>query len=160
MTENICITTTSAEKTLNCGRVLGKLIDRPLFIALTGDLGSGKTVLIQGLAQGLGIPPEHPVTSPTYTLVNEYDGRLPLFHVDLYRLSGPDDTIDLGLADIISGGGVTAIEWSERLDGGDFSPDIAIDIAATGETDRRISIFFYGTGIENLVEGMKHFLQQ
>lgn len=160
MTEKICITTTSAEETLDCGRALGKLIDRPLFIALTGDLGSGKTVLIQGLAQGLGIPPETPVTSPTYTLVNEYNGRLPLFHIDLYRLTGPDDTIDLGLADIIAGGGVTAIEWSERLRGGDFSPDIAIDIAATGETDRIISIFFYGTGTENLVEGMKHFSQQ
>lgn len=160
MTKNICITTASAEETLDCGRTLGELIDRPIFIALTGDLGSGKTVLVKGLAQGLGIPPEYPVTSPTYTLINEYDGRLPLFHVDLYRLSGPEDTTDLGLTDIISGRGVTAIEWAERLHGGDFSPDIVIDIAATGETDRRVSIFFYGTGTENLVEGMKHFSQQ
>ncbi len=160
MTEKVNITTTSTEKTFALGRALGELIDRPLFIALTGDLGSGKTVLVKGLAQGLGIPPETPVTSPTYTLVNEYEGRLPLFHVDLYRLSGSDDAIEFGLDDILSGSGVTAIEWAERLDGGDFSPDIAINIAATGETDRIISIFFYGTGTENLVEGMKHFSQQ
>jgi len=103
MKENIEIMTGSTGETIDLGRRLGQLIDRPLVIALTGDLGAGKTALVKGIAEGLGVPPECPVTSPTFTLVNEYDGRLRLFHVDLYRLAGSGDVADIGLEDIIGG---------------------------------------------------------
>lgn len=160
MPEKICITNASADETMALGRKLGEMIDRPFVIALTGDLGSGKTVLIQGLAEGLGIPPTYPVTSPTFTLINEYEGRFRLFHVDLYRLQGPVDAEDLGLYDILSGKSVTAIEWAERLGKEDFSPDLSIDIQSSGENERMVSLFFYGPETASLVEGIKRFSQQ
>ena len=155
MKESIEITTGSTGETFDLGQRFGQLIDRPLVIALTGDLGSGKTALVKGIAEGLGVPPEYPVTSPTFNLVNEYDGRLRLFHVDLYRLAGPGDAADIGLEDIIDGEGVTAIEWAERLDGADFFPDVAIDIRTAGENERIFSLNFYGPGVRNLVGGIK-----
>ncbi len=84
-------------------------------IALHGPLGAGKTCFVQGLADGLGV--SVPVSSPTYTLVNEYPGRLLLSHVDLYRLNDPVEVLEMGLEEILEGGGVTAIEWAERVDG-------------------------------------------
>lgn len=156
MEKRIQITTASTAETLALGKKIGKLIDTPLVIALTGDLGSGKTVLVQGIAQGLGVPPEYPVTSPTYTLINEYDGKRRLFHVDLYRLAGLVDTYDLGLDDILAGNGVTAIEWAERLEGEDFSSDVTIELQTAGESRRILTLFFYGPKTENLIDGMKH----
>lgn len=81
-------------------------------LALHGDLGAGKTCFVRGLAIGLNV--QQPVSSPTYTLVNEYHGDLPLYHVDLYRLEGADDVLDMGLDDYLEGDGITAIEWPER----------------------------------------------
>jgi tRNA threonylcarbamoyladenosine biosynthesis protein TsaE len=158
MMEKIRIITSSTEETIDFGRRLGHAIDRPVFIALTGDLGSGKTALVRGIARGLGIPPDHPVTSPSYTLINEYNGRFRLFHIDLYRLTSPDETYDLGLDDIMAGDGVVAVEWAERLGTDTFSPDIDIHIQAAGDNDRIFTILFYGPEITNLVEGIKkHF---
>lgn len=83
-------------------------------LALHGDLGAGKTCFIQGLAQALKI--EQPVSSPTYTLVNEYRGTLPLYHIDLYRLHSAQEALDFGLDEYMDGAGVTAIEWAERAE--------------------------------------------
>jgi len=85
------------------------------FISLCGELGAGKTRFASGIARGLGVDPDTLVTSPTYTLLNIYQGRLPLYHFDLYRLSGDDDVFDLGFSDYFSGNGVSLVEWSERL---------------------------------------------
>lgn len=82
-------------------------------IALHGELGSGKTCFVQGLAKALGIVA--PVASPTFTLVHEYRGRLPLYHVDLYRIAAPQEAVNLGLDEYLEGDGITAIEWAERL---------------------------------------------
>ena len=84
-------------------------------IALHGELGAGKTCFIQGLAAALGI--DEPITSPTYTLIGEYEGRLPLHHIDLYRLSGPTEALGLGLEEYFDANGITAIEWAERAEG-------------------------------------------
>lgn len=84
-------------------------------IALHGDLGAGKTCFIQGYAAALGI--DDPVTSPTYTIIGEYEGRLPLHHIDLYRLSGPEEALGLGLEEYFDVNGITAIEWAERAEG-------------------------------------------
>ncbi len=84
-------------------------------LALHGPLGAGKTCFVQGLAAGLKVT--QPVSSPTYTLVNEYEGRLPLYHIDLYRLQSADQALDMGLDEYVDGAGVTAIEWPERADG-------------------------------------------
>jgi len=96
------------------GEVLGQLAQAGDVIGLSGELGSGKTTLVRGLARGLGVPPDLPVVSPTFTLVNEYPGRLPLYHIDLYRVS-EEEQEGLGLEEYLYGTGVAAIEWAERL---------------------------------------------
>ena len=151
----ITIQTESEEQTRDLGRALGRHIDRSVTIALTGDLGSGKTALVKGLASGLDVSAQYAVTSPTYTIVNEYPGRLRLFHVDLYRLSDLEELDDIGFEEILAGDGVVAIEWAERTAGEAFSPDIVIAIEARGTFRRRFCLFFYGPDHTNLVDGIK-----
>jgi tRNA threonylcarbamoyladenosine biosynthesis protein TsaE len=86
-----------------------------MVLALEGDLGCGKTVFVKGLAEGLMVPKDIYVTSPSYTLIHEYPGRLPLFHIDLYRIENAADIDDLGLFDIMGEKNVVAIEWAERI---------------------------------------------
>lgn len=107
-------TTAGEEQTEALGFRLGQLIQPGAVIAYTGDLGAGKTAFTRGLARGLGIPDR--VTSPTFTIVNEYDGgRLPLFHFDMYRLGSADELFEIGWEDYLGRGGVCAVEWSENV---------------------------------------------
>ena len=109
------ITTHSADETQALGQKLASRLAPGDVIAYFGDLGAGKTAFTRGLAQGLGIT--DPVTSPTYTIVNEYlSGRIPLFHFDMYRLSSSDELFDIGWEDYLSRGGVCAVEWSEIVE--------------------------------------------
>ena len=109
------ITTHSADETQALGQKLASRLAPGDVIAYIGDLGAGKTAFTRGLAQGLGIT--DPVTSPTYTIVNEYlSGRIPLFHFDMYRLSSSDELFDIGWEDYLSRGGVCAVEWSENVE--------------------------------------------
>ena len=108
------LTTESPEETRELGYLLGQLLPSPGLVLLGGDLGSGKTCMTQGLAQGIGVPADEPVTSPSYTLMNQYHGRCPLYHFDLYRLSGPEDLIDLGFEEYLEGEGITIVEWADR----------------------------------------------
>jgi tRNA threonylcarbamoyladenosine biosynthesis protein TsaE len=109
------VTTRSAAETSALGRRLGELLQPGDFVALTGELGAGKTQFAGGVALGLAVDPALPVTSPTYTLMNVYPGRCPLYHFDLYRLAGDDDVADLGFAEYFHGDGVCLVEWAERL---------------------------------------------
>ena len=105
----------SVDMTEALGRALAKRLSPGDIIAFYGDLGAGKTAFTRGLAAGLGI--HEMVTSPTYTIVNEYlSGSLPLFHFDMYRLSDADDLFDIGWEDYLARGGVCAVEWSERVE--------------------------------------------
>ena len=109
------ITTHSADETQALGQKLASRLAPGDLIAYFGDLGAGKTACTRGLAQGLGNT--DPVTSPTYTIVNEYlSGRIPLFHFDMYRLSSSDELFDIGWEDYLSRGGVCAVEWSENVE--------------------------------------------
>lgn len=106
--------TKSAAETEALGERLAKALRGGEVIAYTGDLGAGKTAFTRGLARGLGITGR--VTSPTFTIVNEYEGgRLPLFHFDMYRLSSSDELYEIGWEDYLARGGVCAVEWSERV---------------------------------------------
>ena len=106
--------TNPPEETEKIGAAIGKIIPAGTVLAYRGDLGAGKTAFTRGLARGLGFT--EAVTSPTYTIVNEYlGGRLPLFHFDMYRLSSADDLFDIGWEDYLSRGGVCAVEWSEQV---------------------------------------------
>ena len=109
------IQTHSPEETEAVGRKLAALLRPGDVIAYYGDLGAGKTAFTRGLAAGLGVTEQ--VTSPTYTIVNEYlSGRMPLFHFDMYRLGSADELFDIGWEDYLARGGVCAVEWSENVD--------------------------------------------
>lgn len=156
ISKTIEIRTHSLEETRHLGSLIGTLLQFGLVIAMTGDLGSGKTSLVQGMARGLDVPEEYYITSPTFTLINEYPGRLSLFHVDLYRLSSPDDFENIGLYDIFADEGVTAVEWAERL--ADDLPDehLRIELTIFPDDSRNIRITGYGHDACNLVKELEN----
>ena len=130
--------TNSPEQTEAVGAALGNILKPGTILAYRGDLGAGKTAFTRGLARGLGY--HDPVTSPTYTIVNEYlGGRLPLFHFDMYRLASSDDLWDIGWEDYLERGGICAVEWSENVDDA-MENAVYITIHKTGEETRRIEI--------------------
>jgi len=130
--------TNSPEETEALGCKLAEQLQPGEIVAFTGDLGAGKTAFTRGLAKGLGI--QGAVTSPTYTIVNEYEnGRLPLFHFDMYRLSSSDELFEIGWEDYLARGGICAVEWSERVS--DVMQDaVTVQITRLGETQREIII--------------------
>ena len=130
--------TNAPEQTEAVGQALASVLKPGAVLAYTGDLGAGKTAFTRGLARGLGATER--VTSPTYTIVNEYlSGRLPLFHFDMYRLASSDELWDIGWEDYLERGGVCAVEWSENvLDA--MTDAIFIRIEKTGESTRKITI--------------------
>jgi len=131
-------TTNSPAETEAIGAALGRILPAGTVIAYRGDLGAGKTAFTRGLARGLGYA--EPVTSPTYTIVNEYlGGRLPLFHFDMYRLTCAEDLWDIGWEDYLDRGGVCAVEWSENVEDA-LEDALTVTIEKLGEESRRITI--------------------
>ena len=130
--------TNSPEETEDLGEKLAQRLQPGTVIAFTGDLGAGKTAFTRGLARGLGAGDR--VTSPTYTIVNEYSGgKMPLFHFDMYRLSCADELFDIGWEDYLLRGGICAVEWSENVWDALEDP-LIIRIEKTGENSRQITI--------------------
>ena len=130
--------THSPEETEALGERFAKILTPGTILAYRGDLGAGKTAFTRGLARGLDCREQ--VTSPTYTIVNEYlGGRLPLFHFDMYRLRSSDDLFDIGWDDYLDRGGICAVEWSENVADAMEDP-ITVTIEKTGENSRRITI--------------------
>lgn len=129
----------SPEETEHIGEMLGRRLRPGTVVAYRGGLGMGKTAFTRGLARGLGCAGR--VTSPTFTIVNEYDGATPLFHFDMYRLGSSDELFDIGWEDYLTRGGVCAVEWSERVDDAMPADTLWVDIArGTDESDRIITI--------------------
>ena len=129
------VETKSPEETQALARKIAQSLEPGEVILLEGDLGAGKTTFIQGLAQGLGVSEDYYVSSPTFALINEYPGRITLFHVDLYRLE-PEEVEDLGLEDLLNQG-VIAIEWAERLPFS-FPKGLRIRIEIVDQNKRRL----------------------
>ena len=125
----------SPEETEQLGEALGKKLWPGAVIAYTGDLGAGKTAFTRGLARGLGVSER--VTSPTFTIVNEYEGRLPLFHFDMYRLGSSEELFDIGWEDYLARGGVCAVEWSENVEDA-LDECIRVDIRRGAHDEQRI----------------------
>jgi len=131
----------SPEETFRIGKALAEDLEAGDLIALTGELGTGKTCLTQGIASGLGVPDHYAVTSTTFTLVNEYPGqRLNLYHLDVYRLAGSSDLAEMGWEEYLYGDGVVVVEWAEKVLGA--LPDDSIFVVMTylDEHERRIEI--------------------
>ena len=121
--------TESPEETQALGEKLGETLKRGDVIALIGDLGTGKTCLTQGIARGVGIASGEVVNSPSYILINEYNGIVPIYHIDLYRLENSEEIAELGLSEYVEGDGICIIEWAERM--AEALPDTCIKIHIT-----------------------------
>jgi len=152
----LVLLTASADQTRALGRRIGERLAPGQVVALEGSLGSGKTCLVQGMAVGLGVPEAMDVTSPSYTLLNEYPGRLTLLHFDLYRLAGADEAEAIGFFERLHGGEVTVIEWAGRIASSELGSHLRIAFAVTGDTERRLTLtgdgLAYGDLISSLAE--------
>jgi len=138
---------------MEVGKRLGSLLSPGDVIFLTGELGTGKTCFVKGIADGLGIKDAR-VTSPTFIIVNEYKGKIPLYHIDLYRIGIIEDLRDIGMEEILYGKGVTAIEWAERIK--DTLPDERLDITLkwVDEETRTIDIKAFGSHHREILKNL------
>ena len=132
------ILTHTVEETELAGQVLSRTLTPGTVVALYGDLGAGKTAFVRGMAKGLNSPSR--VTSPTFTIVNEYSGSLELFHFDMYRLASSEELFDIGWEDYLGRGGVCVVEWSENVSDAFDGTEIKVTIDKLSDTDRRISL--------------------
>ena len=150
------IITHADAETRALGQQIGLLLSQGLILTLIGDLGSGKTCLVQGIASGLNVSDNYTVTSPTYTLINEYPGRLQLYHVDLYRINHPVDLDDIGLYDIVAGDGVAAIEWADRMQPDDLVEYLSIEFEILDDSIRKITLTASGQPAVNLLKKLEN----
>lgn len=148
----------SLEKTNSFGMELGSFMLAGDMIALSGELGAGKTTFVKALARGLGIPTDD-VSSPSYTLVNEYYGRIPLYHFDLYRLEGADDVDDLGFDEYMEGDGLAVVEWADVAPQILPSEYLEIKIMISGEESRDLELKAIGERYVKIVERLRGKLQ-
>jgi len=134
----MCYLTHSVAETELLGEKLGRTLRGGEIVALRGDLGAGKTAFVRGIARGLGI--QSHVKSPTFTIVDEHEGPVPLFHFDMYRLSSADELFDIGWEDYLARGGVCAVEWSEKVPEILEGDTILVTIRSLGENEREITV--------------------
>jgi tRNA threonylcarbamoyladenosine biosynthesis protein TsaE len=156
----VSVTTASAEETRLLGKRCGQCLRRPLVILLVGDLGSGKTVLVQGLAHGLDVPDPYYITSPSFTIINQYPGRLPLYHIDLYRLNADLDPDELGLTEILHGAGVTAVEWADKLPPRAAADCLEIGFEIGANDLRTLHLRAYGQEASSLLKALDHYMKR
>ena len=144
--------TNSVKETVQVGKWIGKFLQAGDVVALVGELGSGKTHLTQGLAAGVGVGRSSHITSPSFTFIHEYQGRIPFFHIDLFRLTTEEEAEDLGLEEYLGRGGLTAIEWADRIP--TLLPEglLWITLGYRGEHARSIEILGKGDRYEELVK--------
>jgi tRNA threonylcarbamoyladenosine biosynthesis protein TsaE len=147
------VTTAGAAETERLGEALGRLVVPGDVILLSGDLGAGKTTFTRGLARGAGV--SEPVTSPSFTLLHEYAGRLPVYHFDLYRLTAEEELAELGLMEYLYGDGVAVVEWPALL-GRQTPPDhLALDLLLAPGDVRRLTVHGAGKRGAELEEGLR-----
>jgi len=141
----LTLATHGPEETLDVGRCLGSLLVAGDLVALVGDLGAGKTCLVQGIAQGLDVPESSYVRSPSFVILNVHPGRCDLNHLDLYRIHSPAELEDLGYREILFGEGVTVVEWADKIEGLLPETHLRISLDFRNETDRVIALEGVGT---------------
>ncbi len=146
------ISSKNTAETIRIGRDIGGLLRPGDVVALVGELGAGKTQFIKGLAEGAGVGKSTYVSSPSFTLINEYPGRVPFYHVDLFRLEQEKEAEELGLEDYFQGGGITAVEWADKILSLLPKEMLLIHIAYTGKNTRSLEITGRGRRYLNLVD--------
>ena len=156
--KKINIKTLSIGETQDLSQKIGNLIKQPLIIALIGDLGCGKTAFVQGLAKGLEVPDGYYITSPTFTLINEYPGRHPLVHVDLYRLDDIDGLEDIGLDEMLHGQAVLSIEWADKLSDGLPAEHLLVTLEIIDDDCRTVGLKATGHNVVNLIKALEYVL--
>ena len=147
---NLSLMSNSAASTKTIGVRMGQLSQPGDVFLLSGDLGAGKTCLTQGMAWGLGI--EGYVRSPTFVLVSQHQGRLPLYHMDIYRLGGLEEVLDLGLEEYLLGLGVSVVEWADKSMGAFQQPFLVVSIGISGMDERCLTFQAHGQRYEDLIQ--------
>lgn len=134
---------------------MGRLLRGGEVIGLVGELGSGKTIFVRGLAEGLEVKPGAWIRSPSFTLINEYEGRLPVYHIDLYRVESARDLAELDLREYLFSGGVSVIEWFQHLPSNEVEAYLLVELAHAGRRQRRLAFTAHGARYERIVEGLR-----
>ena len=148
------ITTNSPEETIGFGVKMGNILGRGDVVSLQGDLGSGKTTIIKGIARGAGVSGNEHVSSPSFVLVKEYKGRLPVYHVDLYRLEGLKELDTIGFEEYMDADGIVLIEWGQKAQGLLPEEYLQLDLSIEGERKRKIKISAKGSRFKELLAGL------
>lgn len=144
----------SVEETIRFGKKLGMLLAPGDVIALVGELGAGKTTLVKGIVQGLGITDKRIVKSPTFALVQKYEGRIPIYHFDAYRLEDAQEMLDIGSDEMIYGNGVAIVEWADKVSGCLPKEYLKITLTAVSENERNIEICGYGSRYGKMINSL------
>ncbi len=152
MSGKVVFQTKSASDTIRLGKSIGSRLRAGDVVALVGELGTGKTQLIKGLAAGAGVGKPTYVSSPSFTLINEYPGKVPFYHIDLFRLGSQKEAEGLGLEDYFHGQGITAIEWADKIPSLLPGEMLSIHIVYTGKNTRSIEMVGNGKHYLNLVD--------
>jgi len=152
------VITASPEQTWRVGEMLGSRLGAGDTLCLYGDLGSGKTNFAYGVAQGLNVQ-ERYITSPTYTFVNEYEGRVPFYHIDLYRLGGPGELESIGFGEYIDSDGVTVIEWADKAEQELPEECLSVYFSSVDEKSRELGFVAEGERYRKLLEEVKRDLR-
>ena len=152
---SLSIVSRSAAETRALGKKLGRLLKGGEIIGLTGELGSGKTCFVRGVAEGAGVGKEAWIRSPTFTLINEYDGRLPVYHIDLYRIARARELEELNLRDYLFADGASLIEWFENLPEGEVDEWLGIHFEHGRRNERGLTFTAQGSRYDGLLEALR-----
>ena len=151
----LTITTASQAETIQLGRKLGALLKEGDVVALVGELGSGKTWLTKGIALGLGVRPDTVITSPSFALVNEYEGRVTLFHMDVYRLESLSELLSAGLEEYLYSQGVVVLEWADRWPEILTEQTLTVELRIINDHRRQITLSGRHSRVRELIEAIK-----
>jgi tRNA threonylcarbamoyladenosine biosynthesis protein TsaE len=144
----------SPDQTYTWGTAIGTLLGRGDVVALVGELGAGKTTLTQGIVRGLGVADEYYIGSPTFTLINEYEGRVPVYHLDFYRIEFPSEVVHLGLEEYLDGDGVAIIEWADKIEALLPEEHMMVRLAYVDYSVRTLDIMSAGAHYDELVASL------
>ena len=153
--QSFSVVSRSAAQTRSWGKKLGKLLEGGEIIGLSGELGSGKTCFVRGMAAGLEVGKEAWVRSPSFTLINEYHGRLPFYHIDLYRVESRRQLEELNLTDYLFSDGVSVVEWFEHLPAGEAQEYLRIDFEHADGSKRKLKFTAHGSRYDEIIKRLR-----